>query len=132
MKTMFKTLEGVELSLGSCPSFSLQLPIDYNVDKNIFVVLKDDGTYTQGSYTDPSTDTTNRKCECTFLAGTQETALLQSFFWDNVEGYCRFEFVDVFLNGVKNQWQKCKFEFGIDSRESTFDYRLKITLELNE
>lgn len=118
--------------LGSCPDFALQLPIDYNVDENVFVVLRDDGTYSKGTYTDPSTDTANRKCKCNFDADGNSVGLLQGFFWDNTEGYVWFDEIDAFLNGVKKAWQKCKFEFAIDSREATFTYKISVTMELTQ
>ena len=125
-----KALDGTLVPFTPCSNIALQLPIDYELDKNVFVVLRDDGTYSKGTYTDPSTDTTNRQCKVTLICGTEETALIQKFCWENTEGYIRFKNVDVFLNGVKDAWQKVKLSFVLPSRETKFEYRIELTLEL--
>lgn len=127
--SQFFTKAMVPLDLGKCSSLSLQLPINYNVDSNVYVVLRDDGTYSKGTYTDPSTSATSRKCEITFIANSVDTGKLQKFFWENNEGYAQFN-IDVFLNKVKGVPQKCKFSFQIKNRVSIFDYEIVITLEL--
>jgi len=109
---------------------TILLPIVYDLFSEYFTVQLDNGTYVQGTFVDPSTQTTSNTVRLTLESTIQEAILLDRFMMLNDTFYIQTDNLDIFLSGSKGERKLVRrVSFDVKPRNAVNLFQFSLDIE---